>query len=105
MNSIENNKTIDIPFIAYFMSFIVFVIPPVFAFIFCLCQFGVTKETIRGIVIPLVYLVIYKQFLKDMKHDNIKLGFFSKLAYILLTEVFTYGLVLIYIIGLIIYGH
>lgn len=104
-NSIKNSKIIDIPFIAYFMSLMVFVIPPAFAFVFSLCRFGVKRETVSGIFIPLTYLVICKQFLKDMRQGNIKLDFFSKLTYILLTEVFTYGLILIYAIGLIIlYG-
>lgn len=91
----KKRKKSDIPFIVYLISFIVFMVPPMLEFIFGFFIYGITKTAWREIIFPLFWACIYKQFLTDMKENNINQDVFSKFEYIFLIELFTYGLPII----------
>ena len=92
--TIKKNK-IEIPFIAYLMSFIVFMVPPIVVFLLHLYIYNFGKEGLKVIFYPLVWLGVYIQFLKSMKEDNINQDGLSKFTYIFVIEILTYGLQLL----------
>lgn len=89
----KSNKT-DIPFIAYFMSFIVFIVPPVIAFVYSFFILDIGKESLTAIFLLFVWACIYKEFVINMKENRIVQDFSSKLMYIFLTTYMTYGIIL-----------
>lgn len=92
--TMKKNK-IEIPFIAYLMSFIVFMVPPIVVFLSHLYIYNFGKEGLKAIFYPLVWLDVYIQFLKSMKEDNINQDGLSKFTYIFVIEILTYGLQLL----------
>lgn len=89
----KSSKT-DIPFTAYFMSFIAFMVPPISAFVSC---FFVTDLGINPwvwICLPIMWAIFYRQFIIYMKEDSIEHDVFSRAMYIFLTIYMTYGIIL-----------
>lgn len=93
----KSNKT-DIPFIAYFMSFIAFMVPPISAFISCffVTDLGINPWT--WICLPVLWAIFYRQFIICMKEDSIEYDVFSRAMYIFLTVYMTYGVFLTYLV-------
>lgn len=89
----KSNKT-DIPFIAYFMSFIVFMVPPISGFISCFFVPDLERTAWVCICLPVMWAIFYRQFIIYMKEDSIEHDVFSRAMYIFLTVYMTYGIVL-----------